>query len=48
MIAQLISVFAALITSYVEAQGDKAKEETALMVAEERLSRLRAKMKFGG
>lgn len=48
MIAQLIATFAALITSFVEAQGDKAKEEQALMAAEERLSRIRAKQKFGG
>jgi hypothetical protein len=47
MIASLITVFAELIESLIEAQGDKAKQEQALMAAEERLSRVRAKMKFG-
>jgi hypothetical protein len=43
----LISVFAELVEHFVRAGEDKAKQEEAMMAAEEKLSRVRAKMRFG-
>lgn len=48
MIAQVVAAFVELLTSLVQAGEDKARQETALMAAEERLSRARARAKFGG
>lgn len=48
LIASLIELFADLISAVVRADGDDAKQEEALMAAEEKLSRVRAKAKFGG
>jgi Tfp pilus assembly protein PilV len=36
-----------LIQSLIAAKEDQAKQEEALMAAEEKLSRIRARMKFG-
>lgn len=36
-----------LIQSLIAAKDDQAKQEEALMAAEEKLSRIRAKQKFG-
>jgi hypothetical protein len=48
MIAEVIATFLELLTKLVEAKDDKAKQEAALMTAEERLARSRALKKFGG
>ena len=43
----LISVFAELIEHFIRAGEDKVKQEEALLAAEEKISRVRAKFKFG-
>lgn len=47
LIAALVAAFAELIQALVEAKGDSKRQEDALMAAEEKLSRIRAKQKFG-
>lgn len=47
MIADLVAAFVELLTEILKAGEDKAKQEAALMAAEEKLARLRAKAKFG-
>jgi hypothetical protein len=47
MIADLVTAFVELLTEVLQAGEDKTKQETALMAAEEKLARLRAKAKFG-
>lgn len=47
LIASLAMLFVELVQGVQKAQGDAAKEEEALMAAEEKLSRIRAKLKFG-
>ena len=46
MIASLVTVFAELLESVIRAGEDADKKEEALYAAEEKLSRVRAKMKF--
>lgn len=47
LILSLIAAFAELFASLARSGEDKARQEEALMAAEERLSRIRAKQKFG-
>lgn len=47
MIESIIRLFATLVQDLVSAGDDKAKQEAALMAAQEKLSRARAKAKFG-
>lgn len=44
----LIALFAETIAALISANGDAAKEEEALMRAQERIARERAVKKFGG
>lgn len=46
MITAVVEIFAALIKALVAADGDARREEDAMMAAEEKLSRARAKAKF--
>jgi hypothetical protein len=48
MIAEAIAAVVELLTSLVRAGEDSQKQEEALMAAEERLARARARAKFGG
>lgn len=47
MIPAVIELVATLLTQVLQAGDDKAKQEAALMTAEEKLARLRAERKFG-
>ena len=47
MVPALIELFATLIQAITIANGNKAHEEIALMAAEEKISRIRARAKFG-
>lgn len=47
VIAAIAELFAALITQLIQAGNDTAKQEAALMSAEEQLAKLRARRKFG-
>jgi len=47
MIAAVVELFAALIQTLATNQHDRQRQEEALMAAEEKLSRIRAKAKFG-
>lgn len=46
IIASVVQIFAVLIQELVTAGDDNARQESALMAAEEKLSRARAKAKF--
>lgn len=45
--AALVSAFTDLVVNLIEHKNDAAKQEEALLAAEEKLSRIRAKFKFG-
>lgn len=47
MIAAIVELVTTLLTEIVQAGQDREKQEAALMKAEEKLARLRAKKKFG-
>jgi len=47
MIEAIIELVATLLRDAVQAGDDRAKQEAALMAAEEKLARLRAEKKFG-
>jgi hypothetical protein len=47
MMQAIVETFVILIQAIVQANGNKLREEIALMAAEEKLSRIRAKAKFG-
>lgn len=47
MMAAIIELVSTLLREALEAGDDKAKQEAALMSAEEKLARLRAEKKFG-
>lgn len=47
LMAALIGLFAETIQALIEAKGDARRQEDALLAAEEKLSRIRAKQKFG-
>lgn len=47
MIASVLEIFATLIKALWAADDDLRKQEEAMMAAEEKLSRARARAKFG-
>lgn len=47
LLLAVLPVVADLIKNLVDAKDDAAKQEEAMMAAEEKLSRIRAKQKFG-
>ena len=47
VLAALIGLFAETIQALIAAAGDAAKQEDALLAAEEKMSRIRAKARFG-
>lgn len=47
MIPQVVAAFVELLSALVVAGDDKAKQQEALMQAEERIARARARAKFG-
>lgn len=47
VLSALIGLFAETIQALIEAGKDSKKQEDALYAAEEKLSRIRAKLKFG-
>ena len=47
MIASVLEIFSVLIRSLFEAGQDQRRIEDAMMAAEEKLSRARARAKFG-
>lgn len=47
LIAMALNALSNLVISLVSAKGDKAKQEQALLAAEEDVARIRSKQKFG-
>jgi uncharacterized lipoprotein YajG len=47
LIAALVTLFVKTLTDFIQAADDRAKQEAAIMTAEEELATLRARAKFG-